>query len=140
VKTSNLTYIGDVRPSQETRMDPTVCYRDSFPSLYVNDVRTSQEAQTSTACYGDGLHSFTLLLVFRKLKYEIRYVIKPVIIRDYRRPSSRRCVVTLSLISPSPVYAATLSYLPFLGFRDCLTWSINHGVGQAPRLRDRPWL
>jgi hypothetical protein len=33
---------------------------DSFTLLYVDDVRTSLEAQSSTACYGD---SFTVLYV-----------------------------------------------------------------------------
>jgi hypothetical protein len=28
-------------------------YGDSFTFLYVDDVRTSQEAHASTACYGD---------------------------------------------------------------------------------------
>jgi hypothetical protein len=36
------------------------CYGDSVTVLYVNDVRTSQAAQDSTARYGD---SFTLLFV-----------------------------------------------------------------------------
>jgi hypothetical protein len=35
------------------------CYGNSFTSLYVADVRTSQEAQTSMTCYGNG---FTLYL------------------------------------------------------------------------------
>jgi hypothetical protein len=29
----------------------TACYGASFTSLYVDDVRTSQEAHASTACY-----------------------------------------------------------------------------------------
>jgi hypothetical protein len=48
-------YADDVRTSQEAE-DSTSCYGDSFTCLYVDDVRTSQEAQDSTAFYGD---SFT---------------------------------------------------------------------------------
>jgi hypothetical protein len=38
----------------------TACYRNSFISLYVDDIRTSQEAHAFTACYGD---SFSFLYV-----------------------------------------------------------------------------
>jgi hypothetical protein len=52
-------YVDDVRTSLEAQSS-TVCYRDSFTALYVDDVCTSQEAQGSTACYRD---SFTVLYV-----------------------------------------------------------------------------
>jgi hypothetical protein len=52
-------YVDDVRTSLEAQAF-TVCYRDSFTLLYVDDVRTSLEAHASTACYGD---SFTVLYI-----------------------------------------------------------------------------
>jgi hypothetical protein len=52
-------YVDDVRTSQEARAS-TACYGDSFTFLYVDDIRTSQEAHASTACYKD---SFTFLYV-----------------------------------------------------------------------------
>jgi hypothetical protein len=52
-------YVGDVRTSQEAYAS-TACYGESFTCLYVDDVRTSQEACAFTACYGD---SFTLSYV-----------------------------------------------------------------------------
>jgi hypothetical protein len=39
---------------------PMACYRDSFTSLYVDDVRTSLEAHAFAVCYG---HSFSSLYV-----------------------------------------------------------------------------
>jgi hypothetical protein len=42
-------YVDDVRTSQEARAS-TVSYGDSFTFLYVDDVCTSQEAQDSTVC------------------------------------------------------------------------------------------
>jgi hypothetical protein len=55
-----LLYVDDVRTSQEACIT-TVCYGDSFTLLYVYGVRTSQEAWTTTVRYGD---SFTLLYVY----------------------------------------------------------------------------
>jgi hypothetical protein len=58
-----LLYVDDVRTSQEAHLwASTASYGDSFTLLYVDDVRTSQEAHlwASTASYG---HSFTLLYV-----------------------------------------------------------------------------
>jgi hypothetical protein len=52
-------YVDDVRTSQEA-WTTTVRYGDSFTLLYVGDVRASQEAWTTTVRYGD---SFTLLYV-----------------------------------------------------------------------------
>jgi hypothetical protein len=51
-------YVDGVRTSQEAQ-NSIYCYGDSFTFLYADDVRISQEAQTSTACYGD---SFSFLL------------------------------------------------------------------------------
>jgi hypothetical protein len=47
-------YSDDVRTSQEA-WTTTVCYGDSLIFLYVDDVRTSQEAHlfTNTTCYRD---------------------------------------------------------------------------------------
>jgi hypothetical protein len=56
-------YVDDVRTSEETLLwTSTACYGDSFNSLYVDDVRTSEESLlwTSTACYED---TFTLLSI-----------------------------------------------------------------------------
>jgi hypothetical protein len=52
-------YVYDVRTSQEAHAS-TACYRDSFAFLYVDDVRTSQATHVwpSMACYRD---SFALL-------------------------------------------------------------------------------
>jgi hypothetical protein len=49
-----LFYVDDVRTSQEEQAS-TACYRDSFTFLYVDNVHTSQEARlwTFTACYRD---------------------------------------------------------------------------------------
>jgi hypothetical protein len=46
----------DVRTSQETQAS-TACYGDSFAFLYVNNVRTSLDSHLwkPTACYGDSL-------------------------------------------------------------------------------------
>jgi hypothetical protein len=52
-------YVDDVLTSQEVQTS-TACYGDNFTCLYVDDVRTSQEVQTTTACYGD---NFTCLYV-----------------------------------------------------------------------------
>jgi hypothetical protein len=53
-------YVDDVRTSQEAHAS-TVYYGDSFTCLYVHDVRTSQEAHASTVYYGD---SFSSLYVY----------------------------------------------------------------------------
>jgi hypothetical protein len=53
----NLSYVDDVRTSQETRLWASAfCYGDGFTFLYVDNVRTSQETRlhTSTICCGDG--------------------------------------------------------------------------------------
>jgi hypothetical protein len=42
-------YENYVRTSLEAQIS-TACYWDSFTVLYVDDVRTSQEAHASTAC------------------------------------------------------------------------------------------
>jgi hypothetical protein len=48
-----ILYVDDIRTSQEAHLwDFTVCYGDRFTLLYVDDVRTSQEAH---------LWAFTLL-------------------------------------------------------------------------------
>jgi hypothetical protein len=47
-----------------TIYEPT---EDSFTSLCVDDVRTSQEAQASTACDRDGLLSLGILSLHEKL-------------------------------------------------------------------------
>jgi hypothetical protein len=52
-------YVDDVRTSQEAQAS-IACNLDSLTFLYVDDVRTSQEAQTSIAC---NLDSFTFLYV-----------------------------------------------------------------------------
>jgi hypothetical protein len=41
-------YGDDVRTSQEAHAS-TACYEESFTFLYVDDIRTSQEAHASTA-------------------------------------------------------------------------------------------
>jgi hypothetical protein len=48
----DFVYVDDVRTSQEAYVS-TACYGDTFTFLYVGDVRTSQETSTSTARYGD---------------------------------------------------------------------------------------
>jgi hypothetical protein len=50
-------YADNVRTSQEAQSS-TACYGDSFSFFYVDNVRTSQEAQASTACYGDSFSFF----------------------------------------------------------------------------------
>jgi hypothetical protein len=46
-------YVDDIRTSQEAHLQvSTACYGDGFICLYVEDVRTSQEAHL---CYGDSL-------------------------------------------------------------------------------------
>jgi hypothetical protein len=63
-------YVDDVRTSQEAHLwAPTADYGDSFTFSYVDDVRTSQEARlwALTACYGD---SFTFL--YRRCSYLTR--------------------------------------------------------------------
>jgi hypothetical protein len=53
------------------------CYRDSFTFLYVEYVRTSQEAQASTASYGDSftfwyaddVSTYFTLCMYESLKY-----------------------------------------------------------------------
>jgi hypothetical protein len=52
-------YVDVVRTSQEAQAS-TACYRDNFTFIYVDDVRTSQEAEASTACYRD---NFTFIYV-----------------------------------------------------------------------------
>jgi hypothetical protein len=54
-------YVDDVRASQEAQTS-IACYEESFTFLYVYDVRTSQKAHAFTACYVD---RFTFLYVDR---------------------------------------------------------------------------
>jgi hypothetical protein len=53
--TALLLYVDDVRTSQQAQTS-TACYGDGFTCSYVDDVRTSQEAQTFTASYGGQLY------------------------------------------------------------------------------------
>jgi hypothetical protein len=52
------SYVDDVRTSQETQTS-TTCYVDSFAYLYVNDVRTSQETRVSTVMLQLSFHCKT---------------------------------------------------------------------------------
>jgi hypothetical protein len=40
-------------PHRKHSWASTTCYWESFTFLYIDDVRTSQEAHASTACYWD---------------------------------------------------------------------------------------
>jgi hypothetical protein len=73
-----VSYVDDVRTSQETRLWASMAYySDVFTFLYVDDVRTSQEILlcASTVCYGD---SFTFLYVddvHRTMKKREKWVV-----------------------------------------------------------------
>jgi hypothetical protein len=56
-------YVDDVRTSQEAYAS-TACYVDSFTFSYVDDVCTSQEIHlwASTACYGDSFTYYMYLM------------------------------------------------------------------------------
>jgi hypothetical protein len=93
-----LLYVDDDRTSQEPQAS-TACYGDRFTFLYVDDVRTPQETHlwTSTTCYRD---NFTFLYI------------------DDVRTSQETLVFTVCYGESFPFYYLTFTFLQ--RFRDCI--------------------
>jgi hypothetical protein len=84
-------YVDDVRTSQETRMNLHSLLRRYLYFVYVDDVRTSQETHVwvSTDCYGDIFTSFFLLCSYVSSGKCTAYTLR--VIDDFRERNCELC-------------------------------------------------